>query len=43
MFNLFYAGDSSGYPDSTPGKMWNGGAISYYHITILQKKGALMK
>lgn len=34
MIDLIFAGDSSGYPDATPGKMWSGGAnilLSYEH------------
>lgn len=34
MFELFFAGDSSGYPQSTPGIVWSGGGnvlISYEH------------
>lgn len=34
MFQLYFAGDSSGYPQSTPGIVWNGGGnvlISYEH------------
>ena len=39
MIELIMAGDSSSYPDSTPGKMWNGGGVYLYPMNIQQEKG----
>lgn len=39
MTELIYAGDSTTYPTSTPGKIWNeGGAAYLYLMNILQEK-----
>ena len=46
MIDLYYAGDSSGYPDSTPGKVWDGGGnvlLSYEHPARERAISEIMK